>query len=1337
MGSGYFFNHGMKWRCILGVCTMLFFAAAAVRAAEGRTVTAVLDFQVNSPEEAWRNLGVGLSDILPSVLNEHPDIITVDRSTLQAVLREQELSAVGHIDPESAVRMGNIVGVDVFLTGAVSGSGNRMQLFLRVFDARTGEVTRAREIAVSRVDMDSLLKLAAEHGAALISDGEGDIALEGAERYHWEAVLHWAGGVASEDDGHHDAALRLYSEALAADPVYARRKSRFQYGRYAQWVRMEKLVTERGGEPPLLIGTGITGKSIYCPKTLEKKGESRASPWIAHGKIVHEGGDRWTHRRLLPPLDEECENWTLSITDPDTGERLYHGALPEPPDGYEYFLPSGQYSRERMPQNNIWYADLTGSGIKDMILVVRKKTMPLHLRRIIAWEMTLDGPVRELWWGTIRATYTSSYVRVPRLRVFETVDVTGDGVEDLLALPGRHVTMIEGATGEILWSVPDVRWSHANRIALRRGQERTEVYMAINRNRERGSEAGELRVLCALSGETLSHRLGLWNVLDMTFASFFGEPDDTLVISKRERETNSIELVDPLTGLAWERLDGLPPSEPSLQRIFAHDVTQDGTVEIIKTYQEQTYMFYTQTALPLSPEEERQISLSVTARRDERLIGMDAHLRRSLISEFGRDPGVSIVDNAMIDGMVADGFLRPDTAADSRLMGRMGRYLRAGRLLLVKISRQNGAVELQAKLVNAADGTVNESPVFSGGSSELDRLAAETAKWSLEHMPQVQAAARTPAAEEPAADGEKIHVAVAPFQVRRDTYDDPAAGRLLADVFTLGLRGTEGVHLVERRRIEAALAEADLAEMRLSRHDSLRRAGSMLGASAVLTGSFFQTEQYTRLDASVIDTETGIVRAAAGAGSEGAALEDLAQEVMAELSDKLGDSRHAFVKTKSDLVLSEYGRLARWQEMRGREKTPEEDGISDAAPTEPGGRQEFISSQSLRISWYRKDGRWRTGAGINPDSPRPVTIPAGVDWLIRLTSDPGDVDWITLGTELANMHNFGLTMRQPDVERTNLNFPRGFGNMKSIDLSSISLNAGNIANLVRSSPRLQALDASRAMIERRAYSYLGNLKRLRRLDLSYTTLTGEDMAFLERLGELEELNLSHTQIDNDGLAYLRGMHRLEELYLNGTAIGDSGMAHIAGLRGLRVLHLSGAILTSEHLSGPTLTSEGMAQLAKLRNLQNLSLAGVEISGGDMRYLRNMLDLRVLNVSGARAFDDDLTHIVDMQNLTELNLSETLIGDEGLATLKQLEGLRVLSLSSTRVGDKGLVHLRGMFRLHTLHLDFLSITDDGLAQFRGYLPNLRQLSVLGTGVTEDSIARMSGKGQSRSQLNVRR
>jgi curli biogenesis system outer membrane secretion channel CsgG len=80
----------------------------------------------------------------------------VERNLLQKVLEEQKLGMTGYIDQETAISLGQILGVDAIITGSISDLGPNIKINARLISTESGSVFAVASVTVTK---DNTIKL--------------------------------------------------------------------------------------------------------------------------------------------------------------------------------------------------------------------------------------------------------------------------------------------------------------------------------------------------------------------------------------------------------------------------------------------------------------------------------------------------------------------------------------------------------------------------------------------------------------------------------------------------------------------------------------------------------------------------------------------------------------------------------------------------------------------------------------------------------------------------------------------------------------------------------------------------------------------------------------------------------------------------------------------------------------------------------------------------------------------------------------------------------------------------------------------------------------------------
>src|ERR1700722_1174375 len=155
----------------------------------------------------------------------------------------------------------------------------------------------------------------------------------------------------------------------------------------------------------------------------------------------------------------------------------------------------------------------------------------------------------------------------------------------------------------------------------------------------------------------------------------------------------------------------------------------------------------------------------------------------------------------------------------------------------------------------------------------------------------------------------------------------------------------------------------------------------------------------------------------------------------------------------------------------------------------------------------------------------------------------------------------------------------------------------------------------------------------------------DDLKPFAALARLKKMLLMHSKITGPGLKHLVGLKDLTELDLSGSKINDAGAKQLAALQQLKTLDISGCKMT-----GP-----GYRELAPLTELENLSATGGAFSDtAAFHVAANLKQLKKLYVNNNGSLSDTgVTELAKMPNLETLSVHGTSVNDKGLKALQQL------------------------------------------------------------------------------------
>src|SRR5882672_7129956 len=133
----------------------------------------VVDF-VNKTTYGANRLGTSASDILITELAKSNRFIVVERDKLDKLMEEQKLGMSGAIDPNTAAKMGKILGLNAIVTGAISQFGEETEGSEYLITQSKSQVVKCT-VDIRVVDVETGQILYADSGSGLARKHTGGI----------------------------------------------------------------------------------------------------------------------------------------------------------------------------------------------------------------------------------------------------------------------------------------------------------------------------------------------------------------------------------------------------------------------------------------------------------------------------------------------------------------------------------------------------------------------------------------------------------------------------------------------------------------------------------------------------------------------------------------------------------------------------------------------------------------------------------------------------------------------------------------------------------------------------------------------------------------------------------------------------------------------------------------------------------------------------------------------------------------------------------------------------------------------------------------------------------
>jgi TolB-like protein len=125
---------------------LLALAPWRVQAAPPAMVVAVLYFDNNTGDRSYDVLQKGLADMLVTDLAGVPTLQVVEREKLEKIIGELDLQRSKYFDPQTAQKLGQVIGARYAVTGAFSAIEPKMRIDIRLIDVASAAVLMADKV---------------------------------------------------------------------------------------------------------------------------------------------------------------------------------------------------------------------------------------------------------------------------------------------------------------------------------------------------------------------------------------------------------------------------------------------------------------------------------------------------------------------------------------------------------------------------------------------------------------------------------------------------------------------------------------------------------------------------------------------------------------------------------------------------------------------------------------------------------------------------------------------------------------------------------------------------------------------------------------------------------------------------------------------------------------------------------------------------------------------------------------------------------------------------------------------------------------------------------------
>ena len=226
----------MRARAVMTVLSLVpVFLGAQQRNQDTRPGIAVLPFDnggsYGQAKEDFDALQRGIAGMMISELSQNPAARVVERQEVQRLIDEQNLGAQGRVDPQTAAKVGKLVGARFVVLGTFIDFYGDFRVDVRLVNTETSEIVKTESERMQREHMYDIIRNVA---ARLMKDVNLPALQRPASDQRMsrqvptEALTYYSRALLYSDHGQKDKAIEMFNRAIVIFPDYAEAKEGLQ-----------------------------------------------------------------------------------------------------------------------------------------------------------------------------------------------------------------------------------------------------------------------------------------------------------------------------------------------------------------------------------------------------------------------------------------------------------------------------------------------------------------------------------------------------------------------------------------------------------------------------------------------------------------------------------------------------------------------------------------------------------------------------------------------------------------------------------------------------------------------------------------------------------------------------------------------------------------------------------------------------------------------------------------------------------------------------------------------------------------------------------------------------
>jgi TolB-like protein len=225
----------MRTRAVLTVLSLVPVLLVAQRNQDTRPGIAVFPFtnggSYGQGKEDFDALERGIAGMMISELAQNPAARVVERQEIQRILDEQNLVGQNRVDPQTAAKIGKLVGARYVVAGTFIDFYGDFRVDVRLVNVETGEIIKTES---ERMQRDHMFDIIRNVATRLMKDVNLPALQRQASDQRMgrqvptEALTYYSRGLLYADRGQKDKASDMFQHAIDIFPGYAEAQESLQ-----------------------------------------------------------------------------------------------------------------------------------------------------------------------------------------------------------------------------------------------------------------------------------------------------------------------------------------------------------------------------------------------------------------------------------------------------------------------------------------------------------------------------------------------------------------------------------------------------------------------------------------------------------------------------------------------------------------------------------------------------------------------------------------------------------------------------------------------------------------------------------------------------------------------------------------------------------------------------------------------------------------------------------------------------------------------------------------------------------------------------------------------------